>query len=693
MHSEDIVQIRDGYIWVNGNKIPLLSGEFHFWRNTKKFWPRILNSIKDLGFKHITTYVEWNFHRITPDGTPIGEIEYDFHGETDQQTDLAGYLDYLQNETDLWLTIRPGPYIYAETEFEGPPKEAAELHRNHPIFLKLADDYIKHVAAVIKPHLVTNGGNILMCQLDNECSMIKHQNQVLDLPLEDPCSFRAFIKQEYGTFESAARRYGLEEEWEEWADVAPMPAMPINEKEFLLYVDTARYLEWYDALYFKRIADMYSKYGIDVPFYINSTGPPFPHDPKLLDDFVALRTADIYYLKKNRLINMLALNAKILKATSPAVVAGEFRAGTFSGTTMKAKMYKYQALMWMMYGFHGVNYFMIVERHRWPTPPIDAVGRPYIAYNTFKKICGLYNKIDYPRFTAHAVCDINLMWYRPHAFANKRAPMEPGFDMKNDYPNNLLFKSLLRANIPFDIWYPGHDLSSIDTHPYLICAGHNFLAPDIAEEILRYAKNGGTVIFPYSFPVKTIDDEPMDVFVDCLYPPQGVLRTSGNHGVSVGYSTVGINTEVLVEYSILDDEDGITPIKYKHMDVGYIKKVGKGRIAVLGFDLDQKNIGSVLKLSGWNQFFKINAKHTLATLFHIPDTNELLLTLLNYEDDEEHAAVSLNLSKLGLTSVDDVDGWLVESLFDDESFEKETIRRLTFTVEGKSGEMVYIRPV
>ncbi|MHA1697300.1 MAG: beta-galactosidase, partial [Promethearchaeota archaeon] len=134
------IKVKDGYIFVDDLKIPFLQGEFHFWRNTKCFWPRIIGSIKDLGFKHVATYIEWNFHRITPNGTPINQIKYDFTGETDQQRDLAGYLDMIDDDDTIWLTVRPGPYIYAETEFGGPPEEASNkyYHRLHPKFLEFA---------------------------------------------------------------------------------------------------------------------------------------------------------------------------------------------------------------------------------------------------------------------------------------------------------------------------------------------------------------------------------------------------------------------------------------------------------------------------------------------------------------------------------------------------------------------------
>jgi len=36
------VTMRDGFFWVGNEKIPPLSGEFEFWRNTKLYWyPRI----------------------------------------------------------------------------------------------------------------------------------------------------------------------------------------------------------------------------------------------------------------------------------------------------------------------------------------------------------------------------------------------------------------------------------------------------------------------------------------------------------------------------------------------------------------------------------------------------------------------------------------------------------------------------
>jgi len=691
----NLIKIQNGYYYYGNIKIPLLSGEFHFWRNNKKYWPRILDAIKDLGFKHITTYVEWDFHKN-------GIDMFDFCGKTNQQTDLEGYLNLLEKRRDFWLSIRPGPYIYAETEFGGPTEEAAKYHRNHPRFLEMAENYIKNLCKVLKPHLITNGGVIIFCQLDNEVSMIKHQDQVLNLPLEDPCSFRAFIKEKYGGWEEASKIYGLENDWQGWDDVYPLTAISLNEKEFLLYIDTAKYLEWYNMKYFKKIAEFYEKNGIDVPFYINSTGPPFPHDPELLDDFIALRTADIYYLKKDKLINMLAFNAKLLNSNSPAVVAGEFRCGTFSGFQMGSDFCKYQALLWMAYGFHGVNYFMLVERHRWAETPIDAVGRPYIAYDTIKKIVHTYNKIDFPRFINYDLADIQLIWYRPHAFADKQSPLEPGYELEEDYNFNYVFKNLLRENIPFKFWYPGSKYISLDVkkYPILIYAGHNFFEQKYAKELLNFIEGGGTVIFYNNFPIKEIDETHLDLFDNILVKPTGAYKINGYCGINIGNTSFCTQTNLILDYKIIKEHeiDSKNIFKYKHMNVGYIKQIGKGRAVVIGFDLNKSNLRFILNNLGWKSPFQVDKDGVLSNIYVINDEKEkkndkieILVFLINTNDYPVDCTISLNLNKIKIDLLrEKEENWLIEDLFNDQKNEISSISRLIENLDSLNGKILYI---
>ena len=691
------VKLKDGYFWVESMKIPPLCGEFHFWRNNVLHWNRILNSIKDLGFKHIACYVEWEFHRITPDGTPIEKIEYDFEGKTNPQRDLVGFLKIVK-ESGLWLNLRPGPYIYAETEFGGPPKEAAKYHRNHPKFLDLATHYLNHVLPAIKTFLVTNGGPIFMVQLDNEVSMIMYPEQVMDGSVEELGSFRSFIKEKYGSPEIAGKKFGFE--WESWDDVEPCISAE-NAKEFLAYLDTAEFLERYTALYFRRISEIFKRNGIDVPFYINSTGPPFPHNPDMLKDIVDLRTADIYYLKKERLIGMLTLNAKYLKATNPLVMNGEFRSGGME-CSVPPKEYLYQALLWMGYGFHGVNYFMLVERHRWPNTPIDWVGRPMNdeLYKTFKKICEIYNTLKPNEFINHSIAEIGLLWYRPHLYVEKDSITEPGYHTEPKHGFNQIFNSLIYGNIMFEIVYPNFNYVSPDSLKYIFVAGQNFMDPETALYLSNYIDNGGHLIFYNSFPTKTLENQPLNLFSDYLYKPESIIKL-GSRALAYFHShlnnktmSLSLDSEFVADFNVQVDSNMNknleNTITMRNLTIGYTIRKNKGKITVLGFELNEKSISPMLSLLGFQNPIKLANPDILATVYHNKDSDEIMLTLINinYEKPQK-LSFALDTELLGLKQ----SKFKIQQFVSPKIYEIEYLKFDNFGLNAQSGEILKISKI
>ena len=42
--------------------MPLLSGEVHYFHHRPEDWPRLLDSIRDLGFSMVSSYVPWGVH-------------------------------------------------------------------------------------------------------------------------------------------------------------------------------------------------------------------------------------------------------------------------------------------------------------------------------------------------------------------------------------------------------------------------------------------------------------------------------------------------------------------------------------------------------------------------------------------------------------------------------------------------------
>src|SRR5689334_22441660 len=102
-------------------RLPLLSGEVHYWRLSPHRWPDVLRSCRRLGLEMIATYVPWQYHELAP-GT------FDFEGRTEPQRNLIAFLELLQRER-FSCFIRPGPYIYAEWTNAGVPDRVVGLPR------------------------------------------------------------------------------------------------------------------------------------------------------------------------------------------------------------------------------------------------------------------------------------------------------------------------------------------------------------------------------------------------------------------------------------------------------------------------------------------------------------------------------------------------------------------------------------
>jgi len=147
--------------YLNGEPIQILSGSIHYFRTVPEYWHDRLLKLKQCGFNTVETYICWNLHERK-------EGEFDFSGILD----LARFID-TANELGLLCIIRPGPYICAEWDYGGLPSWLL-THRNMHIrcmdeeFLKYETRYLDKIFEIVRPRLITNGGNIIMMQVENE---------------------------------------------------------------------------------------------------------------------------------------------------------------------------------------------------------------------------------------------------------------------------------------------------------------------------------------------------------------------------------------------------------------------------------------------------------------------------------------------------------------------------------------------
>jgi len=147
---------------LDGKPFQIISGEIHPARVPEGYWKHRIQMAKAMGCNTIAAYIFWNYHEREPG-------QFDF--ETDNR-DLRQFFRLVQEE-GMWALLRPGPYVCAEWEFGGLPPYLLrvpdiKVRCMDPRYMAAVEEYLKRMASVIRPLLCSNGGPILMIQIENE---------------------------------------------------------------------------------------------------------------------------------------------------------------------------------------------------------------------------------------------------------------------------------------------------------------------------------------------------------------------------------------------------------------------------------------------------------------------------------------------------------------------------------------------
>lgn len=81
-----------------------VAGSYHYFRTVPEVWQQRLRTMRAAGLNVVDTYVEWALHN------PKDQV-YNFEG----MANLEQFLDLAVAE-DLYVILRPGPYICAERD-------------------------------------------------------------------------------------------------------------------------------------------------------------------------------------------------------------------------------------------------------------------------------------------------------------------------------------------------------------------------------------------------------------------------------------------------------------------------------------------------------------------------------------------------------------------------------------------------
>lgn len=150
-----------GTFLLNGEPFVVKAAELHYPRIPRPYWDQRIKLCKALGMNTICLYTFWNAHEPK-------EGQFDFTG----QNDLREFIK-LCEANDMKVILRPGPYVCAEWEMGGLPwwllkKKDIKLRENDPYFLERVDKFQKAVADQVGDLTVSDGGPIIMVQVENE---------------------------------------------------------------------------------------------------------------------------------------------------------------------------------------------------------------------------------------------------------------------------------------------------------------------------------------------------------------------------------------------------------------------------------------------------------------------------------------------------------------------------------------------
>lgn len=277
--------------YLNGEPTYIMSGEFHYFRVPRKDWATRMRLFREAGGNMLATYVPWLIHEPEEGHFSFGSTP---------NTDLKAFLETAAQE-GLTVLVRPGPYQYSELVCGGLPTWLSEHYPEilatdetgryisnpetsgspavsylHPVFLQKARSYYKAFCDVIRPYLASNGGPVVMTQVDNECSGVHLWKGSFDCnPVtigsgREDGRWPSWLKNKYGNIDTLNQIYK-----ENHTDFSKVP--PIGRDLPTMNRLRARdYGDFYASMiaeYLQTLTSWLREEGIDTPICHNSPNP------------------------------------------------------------------------------------------------------------------------------------------------------------------------------------------------------------------------------------------------------------------------------------------------------------------------------------------------------------------------------------------------------------------------------------
>lgn len=382
------VHFSEKQIFINGKSQILMVAEFHYFRSEPEKWEKVIKMIKDCGCNAIATYIPWCLHELE-------EGIVDLDGHTNDRLNLKAYIELVQ-KYDMYLIVRPGPFVMAELINDGIPywlpkkypetipvtwnnEKATTVTLDYlsPNFVKESRRWYKEVNGLLSQYVYPKG-NIINYQIDNEIGMLSWVSNCPDLTDVVLEAFRDYLKNTY-TLDEIKERYNSDlSDFEEFKQHIRVP----NEEYVLnLHKDLGYYMRERTKIYVEMLKGWAREDNIvGIPFAINIHGCgggralPYPIGISQLyksyedsnDTFtgsdIYLDNVDVPLIADWYLVNVLtdAVNSKDQPLTSLEFSAGDNDYGNYFARRAETSRVDFATRMYVAQGNKLINYYTFV---------------------------------------------------------------------------------------------------------------------------------------------------------------------------------------------------------------------------------------------------------------------------------------------------------------------------------------------
>lgn len=622
-----MIEVKNHQIYIHGIETFLYGAEFHYFRADKSVWEERLQQIRDSGFNLVSTYVPWIVHEIE-------EEVFDFTGETDERRDLASFLS-LCDRMGLYCIVRPGPYVMSELINAGLPlwllknypeilarDKAGQVHPTqvvtylHDQYLKLAARWYEQVCAVIAPHLITHGGNVLMFQLDNEIGMLHWVSNTSDYSEHSVAGFTQFLEQKYEKIESLQSALGIPATDFTKATEQLLQDADLGLKMHWLWVD---YRRKYAVDYVQLLKDLAQKNGIDVPFIVNvhgfkdfsiySRGTDYPIGLSQLRDVSEIEDVVIagdFYPGHIGYDNFhdLVLSSVLTEAISrpdQVLFSAEFQSGRLSD---RPRVYPQDVdlitRICVSQGMNALNYYMFSggqnmpgiglfgKRHEWQAP-IAASGALRPSYQVTKHLGKLYQTWGRQLSAAKKQIDLSLGFYSPYYATETVDRQNPEVQKviatlshyREHFHFDGIWRLLAKSNVAYDAVDLAKGVPSPKHCPLLWVASTPYMDAKTQTELVAYVQAGGRLVIGPDLPLFDLTGASCTVLSDQI----GAHSVGSQHGTTV--SVLGMEDVFAVYHHALATKEDVTVLitgsgEHKDVVAGFSQIFGEGQVIVLG---------------------------------------------------------------------------------------------------------------